>query len=110
MEKEIRLPYKEYKEMLDLIEGQQKVIEKIKEEKGTIVIDSRDGYYRNYEFKHLANSIPKIIGEDDANKFLKEDFNNLHARVEEMSRRFDSWKHERDMEKLKREVKKKWWQ
>ena len=36
--KEIRLPYSEYKKMLDTIEKQDKALQKIKKEKGIIVI------------------------------------------------------------------------
>lgn len=103
--KEIRLPYSEYKKMLNTIEKQNKALQKIKEEKGTIVIDGRYNYCRS-RIDGLLYSVPKVMGEDEAKVFLKEEFDRLYKDVFEMRQEFERWKHHNK----KKDVKKRWWQ
>lgn len=102
---EIRLPYSEYKEMLDTIKEQDKALQKIKEEKGAIVIDGRYNYCRS-RIDEVLYSIPKVMGKDEAKAFLKEEFDRLYKDVFEIRQEFESWKHHNK----KKDVKKRWWE
>ena len=103
--KEIRLPYSEYKEMLDMIKKQDKALRKIKGEKGTIVIDGRYNYCRS-RIDEVLYSIPKVMGEDEAKAFLKEEFDRLYKDVSEIRLEFESWKYHNK----KKNVEKRWWE
>ena len=103
--KEIKLPYSEYKEMLDTIKKQDKALQDIKEEKGTVVIDIRYNHCRS-RIDEVLYKIPKIMGKDEAKAFLKEEFDRLYKDVFEIRREFEVWKHHNK----KKEIKKRWWQ
>ena len=103
--KEVKLPYSEYKEMLDTIEKQNQALEKIKEQRGTVVIDCRYGYCRS-RIDEVLYSIPKVMGQEEAKEFLKEEFDRLHRVVFEMRQEYEVWKHNEN----KKGVKKRWWE
>lgn len=103
--KEIRLPYSEYKEMLDIIEKQKEIISKIEKEEGNIVIDKRD-CFRNNNFSEIICRIPIIYSKDEAKDMLKEEFKSLYDQVKEIRRNIETIKREENMHK----PKKKWWQ
>jgi hypothetical protein len=87
--KEIRLPYSEYKEMIDTIEKQNEALDKIKSVDGTIVIDNRYNYCRS-RIDEVLYSIPKIMGGDEAKAFLKDEFENLYKEVWELRQYVES--------------------
>lgn len=102
---EIRLPYSEYKKMLETIEEQDKALKKIENEKGTIVIDKRYNVCRN-NIGNVIYDIPKING-DEAKDFLRNEFDNLHKNVLELNREFELYKNHQRLERLAK-PRKKW--
>lgn len=108
--KEIRLPYSEYKSMIDLIKEQDKALDLVKKQKGTVVIDSRFFNYCQSEIDRVLYSIPKIIGEDEAKEFLKEEFDSLREDVFKIRGEYASWKHHNKSNAAKKKETKRWWE
>tara|TARA_R110000744_G_scaffold11806_1_gene35749 strand:+ start:390 stop:719 length:330 start_codon:yes stop_codon:yes gene_type:complete len=107
--KEITLPYSEYESMVSLIKEQDNALYLIKKHKGAVVIDSRCNYCRS-EIDRVLYSIPKIIGEDEAKAFLKEEFDRLYEDVFEMREEYASWKHHNKSNAAKKKETKRWWE
>lgn len=87
MPSEIKMPYTEYKELLDTIEKQQKFIKMVKENPNTVIIE-RDGY----GFGHYVKvDVPRIhCNEDSIFQELKEKFKEISKDVFELDQQIKS--------------------
>jgi hypothetical protein len=108
--KEIRLPYSEYKSMIDLIKEQDKALDLVKKQKGTVVIDYRMSGYSRLRIDDVIYSIPKITGGEEARGFLREEYDAVLKSLLELRSEFESWKHHNKSNAAKKKEMKRWWE
>ena len=109
MEKELKMPLKEYQEMVDLIKKQNEVIAEFKKESRIVLIDNR---YHGVGYSSYG--IPRIISADEdlAKEYLKKEFDALHENYNSVKKSLENYqKAERESVKEPVKIKKTflWW-
>lgn len=81
MEKEIKMSFKEYQEMVETIKKQKEALDKIKDGDGIILLDYRVGHRLN----QFSCRVPKIEkGEVEVSRLLGQDLNNMYETIREL--------------------------
>ena len=101
--KEIRMEFKEYEKMVELIQTQQNQIEEFKKGSNIIVVDQRYNYAPN-RFNWFCGKVPKIVGDESkAKEMLQTEFNYLHDEMKSMQVEMKM------LQKEQKPEKKRWW-
>lgn len=81
MEKEIKMSFKEYQEMVETIKKQKEALDKIKDGDGIILLDYRVGHRLN----QFSCRVPKIEkGEFEVSRLLGKDLIDMYETIREL--------------------------